>query len=95
MSERSIIYANKVRKLASNHHPEKVSANDPKKSEKIHQLLELKDMYEKQCKAFEVLGTREEDGSYLLRFEYDKKGECLREEFGQRFRENCPNLTFA
>jgi len=52
-------------------------------------------MYEKQCKAFEVLGTREEDGSYHLRFEYDKKGECPREEFGQRFTENYPNLTFA
>ena len=83
------------RKLASSHHPDKVSAIDPKKSEKTRQFIELKDMYEKQCKAFDVLGTREEDGSDLCRFEYDKKGQCLREEFGQRFRENYPNLTFA
>ena len=52
-------------------------------------------MYEKQSKAFEFLGTREEDGSYLLRFEYGKKEECLTEDFGQRFRGNYPNCTLA
>ena len=65
VEEKFNVCKQRFQNLASSHHPDKVSDLDPKKTEKTHQVMELKDMYEKQCKAYEVSGTREEDGSYF------------------------------
>ena len=77
--------------LARSHHPDKT------RDEKMIALFHaVKIKYEKQCEAFKVLGSVNEDGdAYPKRVAHDQKCEGLREMSEEVFEKNNPNVAFA